>query len=122
MRTFLRCYRHPQTTQTYARRFGSCCTHTHTHTHLVDDLKAEGDGLLAEDHLSGLGRRHDLPGVLIGGGADHHGLHLGVVDELSTQSKQSKQSKRGAGGLGRGGGGACIVGKGRETERRCLEG
>lgn len=50
--------------------------------HLVDDLEAEGDGLLAEDGLASLSRRDDLPRVLVGGGANHDGLYIGVVDEL----------------------------------------
>lgn len=61
-------------------------------THLVDDVEAEGDGLLAEDHLSGLRRGHDLVRVLVGGGADDDSLHLGVVDELRRMREASKHS------------------------------
>lgn len=61
--------------------------------HLVDDLKVERDGLLAEDHLSGLSSGHDLPGVLVGGGADHDGLHIRVVDELTRTAAKKNQSE-----------------------------
>jgi len=80
-------------------------------SYLVDDLEAEGDGLLAEDHLPGLGRRDDLSSVLVRRGANHHGLHVGVVDELrvqgrrgrtATQRRQKKQEQKYVrGGMGR---------------------
>lgn len=53
-----------------------------TNTHLVDDLEAERDRLLAEDQLASLSGGHHLTRVLVGGRADHHSLHLRVVDEL----------------------------------------
>jgi len=50
--------------------------------HLVDDLQVEGDGLLAEDELAGPGASHDLVRVLVSGGADEHGIHLRVLDQV----------------------------------------
>lgn len=61
--------------------------------YLIDDLEVERDGLLAEDSLAGLGSSHDLSGVLVGGGADHHCVHLGVVDQLFRQSGSTKDAE-----------------------------
>lgn len=66
-------------------------------TYLIDDLEVEGDGLLAEDGLASLRRRRDLSRVLVGGGADHHGLHVRVVDELNgirTQRTGAREKKK----------------------------
>lgn len=64
--------------------------------HLIDDFEAERDGLLTKDGLPSLCGSHDLSGVLVGGGADHHCVHLGVVDQLSHKrsTKDAKSTNR----------------------------
>lgn len=69
-------------------------TKENINTHLIDDLEAEGDGLLAEDHLASLSGGYDLPRVLVGGRADHYSLHVRVGDELRENTPATTHEQR----------------------------